>query len=78
MTLSTGIGRGYHGLRAPSLAGRSFGWLLVLERVDRRPGRRSVEWRCECMCGRTKVVRGERLASGRVQSCGRWCVSKRS
>lgn len=31
-------------------------------------------WRCLCNCGKTKIVRGEHLVSGKITSCG--CLAR--
>jgi hypothetical protein len=52
------------------LTGRTFGRLLVLERVILSS--RHTNWRCKCTCGQVRVVRGQSLRRGAVQSCGCW------
>lgn len=47
------------------LAGRRFSD-LVAEKWQPDKGR----WSCRCDCGRTRLVRGSRLTSGHVRSCG--------
>lgn len=47
------------------LAGRRFGFWLVLERADRRKF-----WRCRCDCGTLREVAGGNLRDGLTRSCG--------
>lgn len=49
------------------LAGRRFGRLAVLHRG---PARRDAAWVCVCDCGTEKVVRGQHLKRGLIESCG--------
>ncbi|GAB46778.1 hypothetical protein GOTRE_181_00575 [Gordonia terrae NBRC 100016] len=48
-----------------ALHGRRFGDLVAVswDGVRRR-------WSCRCDCGRERLVRGSRLTSGHVRSCG--------
>jgi len=48
--------------------GDRFGKLSVLRRTENRG--RHASWECKCSCGRKIAVRGDRLRSGRTQSCG--------
>ncbi|HEL1630287.1 TPA: AP2 domain-containing protein [Streptococcus suis] len=58
------------------LTGRQFGRLKVIERAD--TVHREVYWRCQCICGNKKTVRGSLLntknSKRRVRSCG--CLLK--
>lgn len=51
------------------LVGRTFGRLTVLARGDNTP-RGQARWLCKCVCGKTLVVMGWSLKSGRTRSCG--------
>ncbi len=51
-----------------NLAGHSFGRLRAVA-VDRIENGYAY-WRCECICGTIKTVRGTSLSSGEVRSCG--------
>lgn len=46
----------------------TFGRLRVLKQVP--PPRTNTFWRCRCVCGRTVIVTGGNLRSGRSRSCG--------
>lgn len=50
------------------LSMQRFGQLVALERAPtvKRKGR----WKCVCDCGAEKIVRHDRLTSGRTKSCG--------
>ncbi len=55
-------------MKKPSLTGQKFGRLTVLERVvTRGPS----QWFVRCDCGRPKMVSGQKLKSGKAQSCGK-------
>lgn len=56
------------GAKPEDLTGRKFGKLTALERVENYRGRTA--WRCQCECGRQKVVTAHDLKGGRVKSCG--------
>lgn len=51
------------------LTGRRFGRLTVLEYAGADKGKRAM-WRCQCDCGKEKVVTSYSLQTGRTQSCG--------
>jgi hypothetical protein len=53
------------------LTGMTFSHLTVLHRV---PGGRRAMWACQCTCGTTKTIPGEKLRGGLAKSCGcrRW------
>lgn len=55
------------------LTGKQFGNLTVLSRVERR-GKPPI-WKCRCVCGVIKNVRGQSLRIGRTKSCG--CLHKK-
>jgi hypothetical protein len=52
---------------AKELAGRRFGWLVVLERAGSNKG---ALWLCRCNCGTEKVIRAHNLVRGMTSSCG--------
>jgi len=50
------------------LTGKQFGkWHVVSKNVRSQHG---WDWHCKCVCGTEKIVLGNRLRSGRSQSCG--------
>lgn len=53
----------------PSLIGRRFGRLTVVERVGQSRNR-SYIWRCECDCGGATQACTGHLTHGDIQSCG--------
>lgn len=58
------------------LPGQQFGCLTVLEQAERNPQtqtHRGRYWTCICTCGKTIVVRQDRLKNGASLSCG--CLS---
>lgn len=50
--------------------GKKFGWLTVIEMVDKKDKGGRVLWLCRCRCGIVRQFRGSRLRNGRVKSCG--------
>lgn len=54
------------------MVGRSFGRLLVIEKADKKNGRKA--WLCRCSCGTEKVVMESNLLRGTSSSCG--CLQK--
>jgi hypothetical protein len=53
------------------LTGRTFDRLRVLERVEPRDRADDhAMWACECDCGARVTVRGAKLRSGAIRSCG--------
>lgn len=52
------------------LTGQKFGRLTVRELHGSEGGHAS--WTCDCECGKETQVRGTRLRSGRIVSCGCW------
>ena len=58
-------------LKIKDLTGQTFGELKVISVMPGRYGiRKVVKWRCECSCGKFRVVEGYRLRSGEIKSCG--------
>lgn len=51
------------------MVGRCFGSLTVASE-SHKSANGTVYWFCACKCGRTVTVRGDRLRSGKTQSCG--------
>lgn len=62
---------GPHGV-PKDIAGKKFGMLIAVERVDSTLDGRSL-WRCVCQCGGEKIVLYWSLRSGNTKSCG--CLS---
>ncbi len=56
-----------------NLMGRTFTRLKVIEpapdTID-RSGKVLVNWKCRCVCGKTKVALGRSLVRGATKSCG--------
>jgi len=57
-----------------NLMGKKFNLLLIINR-DKNTNRGNARWNCICDCGKTCIVSGSDLRSGRRKSCG--CLSKR-
>lgn len=58
------------GRRMAILTGREFGRLTVLGKDSRVGNGHVAYYRCKCLCGAEKVVRGTQLTSGVTRSCG--------
>jgi hypothetical protein len=58
------------------LEGHQFGILTVREFVGFNERRQSV-YRCECLCGETRIVRGTELTALAVRRCGPDCKYER-
>ncbi len=56
-----------------NLTGLPFGRLTVLEQGE-KAGNGKKQWICECVCGRTTLVRSDALIAGHIKSCG--CLFK--
>jgi len=54
----------------PEIAGRRFGKLLVLQRVESNKKFRLGRYLCQCDCGNRCVVYRSALVTGRTRSCG--------
>lgn len=52
-----------------NVVGQRFGRLTVIS-LDHKDKRHEAYWMCQCDCGNTKVVSGNKLRSGNTQSCG--------
>ena len=50
------------------LSGEKYGRLAVIGRSDNVNGRTA--WICHCNCGKSKIVTGNMLRTGKVKSCG--------
>lgn len=57
------------------IEGEKFGRLTAIEYHHTENKRRY--WKCLCDCGNEKIVRGDRLTSGNVRSCGCLLVETR-
>jgi len=62
----------HRGKVAEDLAGRRFTRLVVMERVPAGDRRRGVWWKCQCDCGKVRVVIAPLLRNGGTKSCGCW------
>ena len=56
------------------ITGNRYGKLTVLERYGYADNKK-ITWLCKCDCGKTSIVIGSNLTSGRTRSCG--CMSGR-
>lgn len=58
--------------RAKNLAGKKFGRLTAIERVNPISLQSAfcVWWRCQCECGQIASVSAASLMSGKTKSCG--------
>jgi hypothetical protein len=55
------------------LTGQRYGRLVVLSRASsslQPSGQKATQWKCQCDCGNTAVVRAANMRTGRAQSCG--------
>jgi len=63
-----------------NLVGKKFGRLTVLEQVEDyiapKTGKHTSRWLCECSCDNhtRKIIQGNNLTSGKINSCG--CLAK--
>lgn len=55
------------------LTGKKFGRLTVIGQTE-HPTSKRVHYKCECECGKERIVRGDCLSSGNTTSCG--CYNK--
>lgn len=60
------------------LTGKRFGWLIVLEKTEKRSSSREMVWKCRCDCGNITYVATKNLKSGGTRSCGCYHVMKAS
>ena len=56
--------------------GNKYGSLTVIELTKDKNNRTA--WLCKCDCGKTKIVRGSDLRTGKITSCGAGCPYKKS
>lgn len=61
-------------VKCDNLAGKRFGRLLVIERAQKREGRREAYWHCICDCGKHTTVCSLSLKNGATKSCG--CIHR--
>ncbi len=67
-----------HGWRWKDMTGQRIGRLVVVAEVRPRRVRyvntkyiqTRTRWRCRCDCGKTKIIEGITLRTGKVTSCG--------
>ena len=59
--------------KAIDLTSQKFGRLFVIERAG-ADSHGTAKWLCRCDCGTEKVIRGDKIRSGEIQSCG--CLSR--
>jgi len=52
------------------ITGQTFNHLIVLKDSGKRDKHKAILWECQCVCGKTTLVRGSDLKSGRIKSCG--------
>lgn len=57
------------GKKAIDLTGMIFGRLKVVKR-DANDSHGTARWLCLCECGNEKVIRGDKLRTGEIMSCG--------
>lgn len=55
---------------AIDIAGKRFGNMVALERLDRKSNGGGATWMCRCDCGKRKIVKSQNLRNGSTQSCG--------
>lgn len=58
-----------------SLLNQSFGMLKVIQDAGKDKTGNSL-WKCQCVCGKIKIIRGSNLISGNTISCGCHKTSK--
>jgi hypothetical protein len=58
------------------LTGQTFVRLYVIEYAGRVGTRPISAWKCRCLCGKEKVVRGADLIRGKTVSCGCYMVER--
>lgn len=61
---------------AKDMAGKKFGKLTVIKRVENKPGSRCARWLCRCDCGNEIVTNGSTLRRGHCKSCG--CIRRKA
>lgn len=61
-------------MKIADLTGKTVQYLTVLEQDGKESTGHSI-WKCICVCGKVKRIRGSRLLQGQVKSCG--CKTER-
>ena len=56
-------------MRLINETGNRYGKLVVIERAGRNNCKK-VLWKCQCECGKTKIINGNSLRNGLTESCG--------
>lgn len=56
--------------RAIEEVGNKYGRLAVIRRAGTKYDSRCAAWLCKCECGKTIIVTGSHLRTGRTRSCG--------
>ena len=57
-------------LNYKDITNQKFGRLTAIYRTNKKGTNGQYYWYCECECGNTKIVRGDSLRNGSIQSCG--------
>jgi hypothetical protein len=68
-------------MKKVDLVGRRYHRLVVLEKAEPiigSTGRKNSAWKCQCDCGKIKIVKMDHLRAGHTKSCGCWNDEQRS
>ena len=57
-----------------NIIGNKYGRLTVIKTLDEKGNRGQLKYLCKCDCGKSHIVTGESLRSGKSKSCG--CLKK--
>ena len=57
-----------------NIIGNKYGRLTVIKILDEKGNRGQLKYLCKCDCGKSHIVTGESLRSGKSKSCG--CLKK--
>lgn len=57
-----------------NIIGNKYGRLTVIKMLDEKGNRGQLKYLCKCECGKSHIVTGESLRSGKSKSCG--CLKK--
>lgn len=57
-----------------NIIGNKYGRLMVIKMLDEKGNRGQLKYLCKCDCGKSHIVTGESLRSGKSKSCG--CLKK--
>lgn len=57
-----------------NIIGNKYGRLTVIKMLDEKGNRGQLKYLCKCDCGKSHIVTGESLRSGKSKSCG--CLKK--